>query len=118
MEEASSFVFAFFSVVPAVFQLGVCVYYFRNRQAADSAFLLIGGIIHLIVSVAVTVVMPSFVRSQMMSGEMSAAQMAYVYSVLNLIGFVGMVCSITGLFLLVRRTVQKDKKISDGFEEY
>lgn len=118
MEIISTAVRAFASILPALFQVAICIYYFNNRRATDSTLLLVGSLIHLLTAIATGAVMPSLLQERLSSGAMRPIDIGFVYGALSLFGFVGTVCSIIGLYLLVRRVVESGKKPSDGFEEY
>ena len=100
MESLQNIFMSFINVIPMLVQVGICGYYLARSRTPDAVLLLIGSGIHLLTAILYNILFPILVRN----AGFQSVQM--YYTVGGIIGFIGTIAFLIGLFLLIQKRLE------------
>ncbi|MDJ1494695.1 hypothetical protein QNI19_17285 [Cytophagaceae bacterium DM2B3-1] len=91
---------SFFNVLPTLFQIGICIYYYSKNRSTDGILLIIGSGIHLLTSFMYVAI--PFI---MQSNNLPVSNVSSIYQIVGGFNFIGTIAFLAGLFMLIQKMV-------------
>lgn len=102
MSDMGSLLMSVCTLLPSVGIFGICVFYLTRQNATDSVLLTLGSGIGLGISSLYQIILPFFVYGRVSNMR----EIEWIYTLGAVIGFIGSLCFLTGLFLLIQKRLQ------------
>ena len=104
MEALQTLLMSTLSIILILFQLGICIYYFDKSRSSEGILLIVGSGIHVFTSVLYSMT-PILLRN----GTLQVSNINIVYILVGIVGFIGTIAFLIGLFLLIRKVLEQNE---------
>jgi|GEM_PF-5615958 len=106
MEALQTLLMSTLSIILILFQLGICIYYFDKSRSSEGILLIVGSGIHVFTSVLYSMI-PILMRNGTL--QVPYSNINIVYILVGIVGFIGTIAFLIGLFLLIRKVLEQNE---------